>query len=86
VDDEDDDEPEDPVDLDDQWGCSCEKDDDGLVIRACSAHRMSYSAEYTLKHTLDAEIDANLAEMFGKRPVERKEGAVFGNFAIARKR
>lgn len=68
-----------------EFGCSCSHDKDGLVVYVCAHHRMSYSAEYSLRATLDRELDESIRELFGDRKMERKEGVVFGTFPIARK-
>lgn len=67
------------------FGCACEKDADELVIRACGAHRIEYSTERRIREAMDSEIDVAIYDLTGSRRPERKDGAVFGTFAIARK-
>ena len=84
--DDDDDDFDYAVETDAVFGCSCEKDDDDLVIRACGHHRIEYSTERRIREVMDSEVDQAIFELFGNRRIERKEGAVFGAFAIDRKR
>ena len=68
------------------FGCACVTDDDDLVVLACGHHRIEFATERRIRELMDAEIDQAIFELFGSRRVERKEGVVFGNFAIDRKR